>query len=305
MASNPFQFIDLPKYQPSPLMDLAPINQGLQFIAKQRQIGEENRRADEMLRMKQERQPVELDQMRAQTTASEGSERRAAELFPLQKEQTRASTEAQRAQTTASEAADRRAGELHSGALTKQTLEIGAQARDFISPPGQVTVIPDNGSAVITDRRTGEYRTIDPSGENAAKAKFDREYAKKAPEYFRTAQEGYTSATQASQTAKDMELLLPHIYSGTWAGAQTEVAKFLNSRFGTNWQGVAPTELFGSLAQQFVGQEGQKYKPLSNSDITFIERGLPNIQKDRDSEIVRAHVLNSSHVSESRMPSSA
>ena len=44
--------------------------------------------------------------------------------------------------------------------------------------------------------------------------------------------------------------------------------------------GVAPTEMFHSMGQKFVGIEGQKYKPLSNSDVTFIEKGLPTISKD-------------------------
>jgi hypothetical protein len=61
---------------------------------------------------------------------------------------------------------------------------------------------------------------------------------------------------------------------------RTEAARALNQMGIANFQGVAPTEVFTSLAQKFVGQEGQKYKPLSNSDITFIERGLANIQKD-------------------------
>lgn len=131
----------------------------------------------------------------------------------------------------------------------------------------------------FVDPRTQSFKPVNGSGDST-QAAFDAKFAEKAPEFYVKAQADYAAANDAHQTASDMERLVPHIYSGTWSGIQTETAKLLNSRLGANFSKVAPTELFRSLAQKFVGQEGHKYKPLSNLDITFIERGLPNIQKD-------------------------
>lgn len=136
---------------------------------------------------------------------------------------------------------------------------------------------------MLYNQKTGEWKAMGPGGGNGNRALFDKKFAEKAPEFYQKAAGDYATASDTFGITKDLQVLAPHIYSGSMAGAQTEVAKVFNKYVGTNFQGVGPTELFHSLAQKFVGAEGQKYKPLSNSDVAFIEKALPTIGKDPQS----------------------
>lgn len=136
---------------------------------------------------------------------------------------------------------------------------------------------------MLYNRKTGDTKPMAGAG-NGNKALFDRKFATdEAPKLFAKASDSYLLSADTYKTTEDLLALAPHIYSGSWAGIQTEAAKIANKYLGANFQSVAPTELFHSLAQKFVGAEGQKYKPLSNSDVAFIEKALPTLGKDPSS----------------------
>jgi hypothetical protein len=148
----------------------------------------------------------------------------------------------------------------------------------------------------IFNRKTGEVRPIavgagsDPMyGPVLARKWAETE----GPKAITEASKKYADASDVAQTAQDMNTLIPFIYSGSWGGIQGYAAAVANKYLGTGFRGVAPTQLFESLKQKFVGIEGQKYKPLSNSDIEFIEKGLPTVGKDPDG---MRHILGAMEV---------
>lgn len=134
----------------------------------------------------------------------------------------------------------------------------------------------------IFNKRTGEFRAIGAApGASPYGGLVARKWAEtEGPKAITEAAKAQATAADSLQTVQDMKALAPHIYSGSWAGIQAEAANVANKYLGFNFEGVAPTQLFNSLAQKFVGAEGQKYKPLSNSDVAFIEKGLPTLGKD-------------------------
>jgi len=158
--------------------------------------------------------------------------------------------------------------------IAKMTAEAASLDQNWSTDPSM--------PGFIFNKRTGEYRAIGGGDNVAPYARLTaRKWAEnEGPKVIQEAHKAYATATDALQTIQDMKLVAPHIYVGSWAGLQTEAASVLSKYFGGNFQNLAPTQLFNSLAQKFVGVEGQKYKPLSNSDVAFIERGLPTLGKD-------------------------
>lgn len=137
---------------------------------------------------------------------------------------------------------------------------------------------------MLYNEKTGETKPMATGGVSAAQAQFNKHYATtEAPKLYPQAAAAYQAANEKASIAGDLKVLAPQIYAGPGAAVQTEVAKVMNKYLGSNYEGVAPTELFHSLAQAYVGQEGQKYKPLSNSDVVFIEKALPTLGKDPES----------------------
>jgi hypothetical protein len=223
---------------------------------------------------------------RAKLAAQEQETQQRGDLHPYAK--TRAEAEAQVAQEQAAAAKDPMRAADRRAAIAERYLPTEARgayaATGQYTPEPRVTVVPDGGTAIVRNRETGAYEAVQ-GGASDPQARFEKEFAKEqAPKMFVKASESYAAARDASNLAADMEAIAPHIISGTWAGASTAVKQFLNTHApGVNFKEVGPTQLFISLGQKFVGAEGQKYRPLSNADITFIERGLPNIQKDPSS----------------------
>lgn len=91
------------------------------------------------------------------------------------------------------------------------------------------------------------------------------------------------STVSAIDQLKD---LAPAAFVGAGAEARTSAAAMLSS-LGVNhqWllanQSLPATQLLQQGLSQFIGTEAAKYKPISNSDITFIARTVPNAGQDR------------------------
>lgn len=82
-----------------------------------------------------------------------------------------------------------------------------------------------------------------------------------------------------------LKALAPQAFIGANAETRTALAAQLAS-FGVSheWliknQSLPATQLIQQGLSQFIGAEAAKYKPISNSDITFIRSTLPNVSQD-------------------------
>ena len=98
------------------------------------------------------------------------------------------------------------------------------------------------------------------------------------------------AATHGATVAsiEQLKALAPAAFVGAGAEARASAAGMLAS-LGVNhqWlianQNLPATQLLQQGLSQFIGTEAAKYKPISNSDITFIARTVPNAGQDRTS----------------------
>lgn len=109
---------------------------------------------------------------------------------------------------------------------------------------------------------------------------FLREYAKKAADLHAKASEDYASAASTMHTIDDLAALAPFADTG-WGAEYMQTARRAAERLGLSYdpQKMSSTDMFRALTQKFVLQEGQKLKPMSNADVTFVEKGLASIQQ--------------------------
>jgi hypothetical protein len=129
------------------------------------------------------------------------------------------------------------------------------------------TGLPVAGTGVGTDT----YQTI-----------ADKEFAKKSPEYVQKTAGEYQDASDSLQSIQDLKALAPYASTG-FAGDSLLTLKKAASRIGIKDDGIAPAELFRSLQQNFVLTAAQKLKPLSNSDVAFVEKGVATLNTDPSS----------------------
>jgi len=104
-----------------------------------------------------------------------------------------------------------------------------------------------------------------------------------------------TAAAAAAQTHQstiaNVDRLLqiaPQAYVGATAATRTSIANVLQSLgvppgFMLQNQSLSATQLLQQGLAQFIGTEAEKYKPISNSDITFIQSTVANPNMTRES----------------------
>lgn len=136
---------------------------------------------------------------------------------------------------------------------------------------------PEKG---ILDVKTG--KVIPPAGgtEDRLQRIFNTEFAKDAPKYIKESAAAYADAEGMASSVRELSALAPYAETG-WGQDQILALRKMGARFGLDVSDkIAPTELFRSLSQNFVLQAAQKLKPLSNSDVVFVQRGLATIESD-------------------------
>lgn len=192
---------------------------------------------------------------------------------PLDVEAKRAGIEHSRAATAGAIGTERRAAEM-------QPLDILAKNK-AIEASKIIKMKEDEDLAVQDPSAPNGVRFINRTpGEDRVQRGFDKEYAKEAPKLYTKAGETYTESKQTAQTIGDMEALAKHASTG-WGAEGLNQLRRAASRMGiADSDKIAPTELFRALSQKFVLQEGQKLKPMSNADVTFVEKGLATIMSD-------------------------
>jgi hypothetical protein len=134
---------------------------------------------------------------------------------------------------------------------------------------------------MLWDAKTKQFVTVPGgSGEDAQRQLFLKAYAGKAPEYLDKASQEFATAKTTEKVISDLQALADKADTG-WGAEYIQTARRVAERFGLSYdpEKMAATDMFRNLTQQFVLQEAQKLKPLSNADVTFVERGLATIQQ--------------------------
>jgi len=151
-------------------------------------------------------------------------------------------------------------------------------ARAAIGAGKFVTVDPDK---MLWDSVNRKWITP-PGGAEDRYVKTMREsYAKKAPEYLEKAATDHQGTRDTLSTINELKSLAPSVISGYGADQRLQMQK-IAGMLGLSYdpEAVRSTEQYRALTQKFVLEAASKLKPLSNSDVAFVEKGLPNIERD-------------------------
>lgn len=133
------------------------------------------------------------------------------------------------------------------------------------------------GGAQITT--SGGVMPIPGSSEASARTKgLEKEAEAQQGNYLKAGEAAADSASLARK-AREMRMLAPNAILGS--GAEYELAaRKIASRFGFTDPRIPATELLKSGLTQFVSAEAQKLKPVSASDIAFVERSIGGLSSD-------------------------
>lgn len=128
--------------------------------------------------------------------------------------------------------------------------------------------------------KNGQFTPLQGQADGNQSA-FDAKYAtENAPKNYDESAKTYKDAVGTVHTASDLEALAKHASTGWGAESVLQLRKAA-ARFGLPASdAIAPTELFRMLTQKYVLTEGQKLKPMSNTDVQFVEKGLATIMSD-------------------------
>lgn len=156
-------------------------------------------------------------------------------------------------------------------------LEAQAKAQRAAQENGKF--VPYDPSKGVLNARTGVVTPPLRDGSDTQKI-FDEKYAEKAPDLLEKSGAAYGDANGMVSSVKELAAIAPFAETG-FGQEQVLALRKMGARFGLDVSDkVAPTELFRALSQNFVLQAAQKLKPLSNSDVAFVQKGLATIESD-------------------------
>lgn len=156
-------------------------------------------------------------------------------------------------------------------------LQAQAAAQRAAQENGQY--VPYDPTKGVLNARTGETTKPLQDGSDTQKI-FNEKYAEKAPELLEKSGAAYGDANGMVSSVRELSAIAPYAETG-FGQEQVLALRKMGARFGLDVSDkVAPTELFRALSQNFVLQAAQKLKPLSNSDVTFVQKGLATIESD-------------------------
>lgn len=101
-----------------------------------------------------------------------------------------------------------------------------------------------------------------------------------APKLIKESGTTQMEAVQTGRSLADLQSLQKYTVTGWGAEAATTLAKMASSVGLKPADFVSANELFRALTQKFVLVEAQKLKPVSQTDVPFVEKGLPTLQTD-------------------------
>ena len=117
--------------------------------------------------------------------------------------------------------------------------------------------------------------------ENKRAEKAAEAEGQKRQENHKKAVEDYNQASDMLGTARDVKLLSQLAVTGQFADFETQARKFATRLgFSDPDNKITATELLKSALTKLVATEAQKMKPVSNSDITFLQSAIGSISAD-------------------------
>ncbi len=134
----------------------------------------------------------------------------------------------------------------------------------------------------IMPTRGGGVTAIPGAAESTARTAGMTKVAEKEQENYQKASTNYMDAANLETTARDLKALAPNAILGS--GAEYELAaRKIAARLGYSDPRIPATELLKSGLTKFISAEAQKLKPVSASDIAFIERSVGGLSSDPSS----------------------
>lgn len=134
----------------------------------------------------------------------------------------------------------------------------------------------------IMPTRGGGVTAIPGAAESTARTAGMTKVAEKEQENFQKANTSYMDASTLESTARDLKSLAGNAILGS--GADYELAaRKMAARLGYSDPRISATELLKSGLTKFISAEAQKLKPVSASDIAFIERSVGGLSSDPSS----------------------
>lgn len=140
--------------------------------------------------------------------------------------------------------------------------------------------IPVDPTKRLLNAKTGEW--VKGTGDQDALAQIHaRKYAESTPKLMAESAAKADDARSIVRTADEMKKLAQHMYTGAWADQRLELAK-IGRLFGLDFDPtkIANSEQYRGKIQDFVLAAAAKLKPLSDSDVKFVEKGLPGLARD-------------------------
>lgn len=157
-------------------------------------------------------------------------------------------------------------------------LEAQAAAQRATQENGKyVPYDPEKG---VLNARTGAITPPSQTGVNTQKIA-DEAYAKDTAKLLTTSVESSDNARSMIGNMREMKALSDNMYTGALVDQRLAAAK-IGRLLGLDFDPskISNSEQFQGKMQEFVLTAAQKLKPLSNSDITFVEKGMPGLARD-------------------------
>lgn len=140
--------------------------------------------------------------------------------------------------------------------------------------------VPYDPEKGVMNARTGEIKPPSQTGVNTQRIA-DEAYAKDSAKLLNTSVESADNARSMVGNIREMKALSDNMYTGALADQRLAAAK-IGRMLGLDFDPlkISNSEQFQGKMQEFVLTAAQKLKPLSNSDITFVEKGMPGLARD-------------------------
>lgn len=282
--------INMPAFQASPLLDLSPIAQGLRERQRQMEVQQQ--------RDLQERQFAEGQrQFNAQNALAVNRDTREQTMLPEDIAAKRAATQHSLAGTAQSRAMleqikmqtpDWRLDNAERFGVDVNTPE----GKQFVisgqyQPPGITVGHAPEGSVIYQNNpKTGKVDFLSPPNASGGYDKhFTDAIAKKNAEDVQTARKNVVDAEATGQSIGRLGQLVDQAYTGTGADARAAAARLLGTVGASpdSWKNATTaTEALRAGLGELVAKKAGPLKPLSNSDIAFVQRmvGDPSLSSD-------------------------
>jgi hypothetical protein len=133
----------------------------------------------------------------------------------------------------------------------------------------------------IFDARTGQWVTPPDAGTDQYADIAAKEYAKDTPKLLTESIKTVDESRGIVRTIDEMKALSENMYAGALADQRLAVAKVARLLgLDVDTSRISSSEQFRAKMQDFVLAAASKLKPLSNADIEFVQKGLPDLARD-------------------------